>query len=269
MITKKRKSLNHRRSKKSKPESQIVCKTNVLESFETDFEKKFKTATKTENSNVERYLVNLFKTPFAPSKYTPHNDYYTYINYQWIAAKKKEMEQRNKYYVQVDSFRMVQEKVFYELIAMTKEYIKTNDSAKSRSIKNLYESMLHLDNKEAEDQVKYTTEKIDNAIATDNLYWLLAQINQNETISWGCPISWSVSKDSKHSAVYKSNISPPQLTVYDYMIYIEDDRDDAPTKQNKRLYKSKYLEFVRNLFDACLGKGHGMKAIDVWNVECD
>jgi putative endopeptidase len=129
--------------------------------------------------------------------------------------------------------------------------------------------MLHLDDKEAEDQVKYTTEKIDNAIATDNLYWLLAQINQNETISWGCPISWSVSKDSKHSAVYKSNISPPQLTVYDYMIYIEDDRDDAPTKQNKRLYKSKYLEFIRNLFDACLGKGHGMKPIDVWNVECD
>jgi len=274
MFTKTRKSLNHRfksktKSKKCKPESQIVCKTNVLESFETDFEKKFKTTTKTENSSVERYLVNLFKTPFAPSKYTPHNDYYTYINYQWIAAKKKEMEQRNKYYVQVDSFRMVQEKVFYELIEMTKEYIKTNDTAKSRSIKNLYESMLHLDDKEAEDQVKYTTEKIDNAIATDNLYWLLAQINQNETISWGCPISWSVSKDSKHSAVYKSNISPPQLTVYDYMIYIEDDRDDAPTKQNKRLYKSKYLEFIRNLFDACLGKGHGMKPIDVWNVECD
>ena len=272
MTTKKLKARNHRnhnKSKKFKPESQIVCKTNVLESFETDFEKKFKTATKTENSNVEKYLVNLFKTPFAPLKYTPRNDYYTYINYQWIAAKKKEMEQRNKYYVQVDSFRMVQEKVFYELIEMTKEYIKTNDTAKSRSIKNLYESMLHLDNKEAEDQVKYTTEKIDNAIATDNLYWLLAQINQNETISWGCPISWSVSKDSKHSAVYKSNISPPQLTVYDYMIYIEDDRDDAPTKQNKRLYKSKYLEFVRNLFDACLGKGHGMKPIDVWNVECD
>ena len=126
MLTKTRKSLNHHfksktKSKKCKPESQIVCKTNVLESFETDFEKKFKTATKTENSSVERYLVNLFKTPFAPSKYTPHNDYYTYINYQWIAAKKKEMEQRNKYYVQVDSFRMVQEKVFYELIEMTKE----------------------------------------------------------------------------------------------------------------------------------------------------
>ena len=87
------------------------------------------------------------------------------------------------------------------MIEIVKEYIKENDTAKSRAIKNLYESMLHLDDKEAEDQIRFTTEsRIDKAIAMDDLYWLLAQINQNETISWGCPIVWSVSKDSKHSS---------------------------------------------------------------------
>lgn len=271
MITKKRKSFNnHCKSKKCRtPSSQIMCKPKVLESFESDFEKTFKTATNHQNSNIERYLANLFKIPFSPLKYTPRNDYYTYINYKWIASKTKETQQHRKYYTQIDSFRMVQEKVYYEMINITKEYIKSNDTAKSRAIKNLYESMRRLDDSEAETQIKYTTEKVDNAIATDNLYWLLGQINQNETISWGCPISWSVSKDSKHSTLYKSNISPPQLTVYDYLIYIEDERDDAATKQNKRLYKSKFLEFIQKMFDACMGKGHGIKPTDIWDVECE
>ena len=240
-----------------------------MNSFESEFEKTLQTLTKRQNSNTEKYLVKLFKTPFSPSKYTPRNDYYTYINYQWIASETKRTTQHRNYYVQVDSFRMVQEKVYHELINITKEYIKSNDTAKSRAIKNLYESMLNLDDKEAEDQVMNTTKKVDNAIASDNLYWLLAQINQNETISWGCPISWSVSKDSKHSSVYKSNISPPQLTAYDYLIYIEDDRDDAPTKQTKRTFKLKYLEFIQKMFDNCIGKGHGIKPSDVWDVECE
>ena len=60
-------------------------------------------------------MVKLFKTPFAPSKVTAKNDYYDYINYQWIANKSKELQEKNKYYVQADSFRITQEKVYYEL----------------------------------------------------------------------------------------------------------------------------------------------------------
>jgi putative endopeptidase len=247
----------------------MVCKSKVLEGFESDFEKTFQTSTKHQNLTFQNDLAKLFKTPFSPSKYNPRNDYYTYINYQWIASKAKDAQQHLKHYVQVDSFRIVQEKVYYELINMTKAYTKSNDTAKSRAIKNLHESMVNLDEKEAEDQVKYTTKKVDSAIANDNLYWLLAQINQNETIAWGCPISWSVLKDSKHSSVYTSDISPPQLTLYDYLIYIEDEKDDAQTKQNKRICKSKYLRFIQDLFDACMGKGHGIKASDIWDVECD
>lgn len=236
MTTRKQNTKSKSKTKKckmSKQELQLACKTNthVLESFEKDFEKTFKHNLTTENANIEKNLVKMFKTPFTPSKYTPKNDYYTYINYQWISDKTKELQQKSKYYVQVDSFRITQEKVYYELIDIIKDYIKTNDSAKSRAIKNLYESMLYLDNKEAEDQVSYTMQyKIDKAVTEDNLYWLLAQINQNETISWGCPIAWSVSKDSKHSEIYKSNISAPQLTIYDYMIYVDDETADAPTK---------------------------------------
>jgi len=268
-ITKKCKS-----SSLSKSELRLICKNgpnHVLESFEKDFEKTFKYNLKKENANVQKSLIKIFKTPFAPSKITQQNDFYTYINYNWIHKQTKELVKTKKFYVQMDNFRITQEKVYYELMDIVKEYIKTNDTAKSRAIKNLYESMLHLDDKEAEDQVLLTKNAIEKAIETDvdnsSLYWLLAQINQNEVLSWGCPISWTVSKDQKNSTVYKSTISPPQLTIYDYTLYIDDESVDAETKKYRRILKSKYLNYIDEMFDACLGKGHGVKASDVWDVE--
>lgn len=260
--------------KLSKPELRLICKNgtnHVLESFEQEFEKTFTHNLKKENANVQKSLIKIFKTPFAPSKITPQNDYYTYINYNWIHKQTKELARNKKFYVQLDNFRITQEKVYYELMDIVKEYIKTNDTAKSRAIKNLYECMLHLDDKEAEDQVLLTQSVIEKAIDTDvdnaNLYWLLAQINQNEVLSWGCPISWTVAKDQKRSTIYKSTISPPQLTIYDYTLYIEDETVDAQTKKYRRKLKSKFLEYVEAMFDVCLGKGHGQKAGDVWDVE--
>lgn len=269
----------HIATKKCKPtkhELQLACKTNenqirVLKSFEAEFEKTFKHTLTKENENVQKSLIKTFKTPFAPSKITPQNDFYTYINYKWINKQTKELARTKKFYVQLDNFRITQEKVYYELIQIVKGYIKNNDTEKSRAIKNLYESMLHLDDREAEDQVLLTRTLIEKAIDTDvdnnNLYWLLAQINQNEVLSWGCPISWTVSKDQKRSSFYKSTVSPPQLTIYDYTLYIDDETVDDEIKRYRRKLRSKYFEYIDGMFDACLGKGHGCKASDVWDVE--
>ena len=219
------------------------------------------------HDDVQQSLIKLFKTPFAPSNVTPKTDFYTYINHKWMQSQTNEA--KTKYYVQLDSFRMVQEKVYYELIEIVKDYIKNNDTELSRSMKNLYYCMLNLDDHETKKQIIITKNAIDHAINTDSLYWLLAQINQNEVLSWGCPISWMVDKDQKNSKYYKSSISEPQLTLYDYELYIENSNDDAATKTYKKQVKAKYLEYVDEMFDACLGKNHGLKALDVWNVEYD
>jgi len=262
-----------KKCKLSPSKLRLICNgtSHVLESFEQEFEKTFTHNLKKENANVQKSLIKIFKTPFAPSKITPQNDYYTYINYNWIHKQTKELAKINKFYVQMDNFRITQEKVYYELIEIVKEYIKNNDTAKSRAIKNLYECMLHLDDKEAEDQVLLTQSVIEKAIDTDvdnnNLYWLLAQINQNEVLSWGCPVLWTVAKDQKRSTMYKSTISQPQLTIYDYTLYIDDETADDEVKRYRRKLKSKYFQYIDEMFDACLGKGHGLKASDVWDVE--
>ena len=58
-------------------------------------------------------------------------------------------------------------------------------------------------------------------IQGDDLIKFLAHMNSSEMISWGCPISWMVLPDEKNSQIYKNYISPYQLSIYDYEIYLD------------------------------------------------
>ena len=267
----KKKSNVTKKCKPSQKELKLYCQehANVFNQFEKEYEEKFKETLKKHDEGTEEQLIKLFKTPFTPTKYRPQDDYYTYINYQWLSDKTTELKDNLKYYVQVDSFRVTQEKVYYELIDIVKEYIKTNKSSQAKSIKSLYTSLYNLDDKAAEDFVKYYVEMTDKRIASDDIYEILGDINKNEIISWGCPLVWSVMKDEKNVKYYRTTISAPQLTIYDYTIYIEDDTDDQNTKKYKKEFKKRYLEFIKIMFDLCLGKNNGIKASDVWDCEYD
>jgi putative endopeptidase len=274
MKTKKQKIIANNRTKKCKPtqsELKVYCKkdANTFNQFEEEYEKTFKVSLTKQYNDFERELIKLFKTPFTPTKYKPTNDYYTYINYQWLDKKTQELKKESKYYVQVDSFRIAQEKVYYELIDIVKDYIKKNNSRKAKAIKCVYESLYNLDDKSAENYVKHYAELTDKRISHGNLYDILSGINRNEVISWGCPIVWSVFRDEKNVKYYRSTISAPKLSLYDYKLYIEDTEDDQDTKKYKKIFKKKYIAFINKIFDVCLGKGHGLKGEYVWECEYD
>ena len=249
----------------------VYCRehANTFNQFEKDYEEKFKDNLTKHHENAEKELIKLFKTPFTPTKYKPQDDYYTYINYQWLSDKTKEIKSKLKYYVQVDSFRVTQEKVYYELIDIVKEHIKTNKSPQAKAIKNVYESLYNLDDKSAEKYVQYYVDLTDQRIASGDIYDILGGMNKNEIVSWGCPIVWTVMKDEKNVKYYRSTISAPQLTIYDYEIYIEDEEADQNTKKYKKEFKIRYLEFITKIFELCLGKDNGLKATDVWDCEYD
>ena len=273
MKTQKKKTFNNctKKYKPSQKKLNMYCKkhANTFNSFEEEYGKKIKVQLSQHEKKLENKLTNLFKTPFTPSKYNPQNDYYTYINYSWLSDKNKELKRNLKYYVQVDSFRVTQEKVYYELIDIVKKYIKHNKSRKANAIKTVYDSFNNLDNKSTEDYVKYYVELIDKLIATGNIYEILGSQNKNEIISWGSPLVWNVLKNEKNVKYYMSNISAPKLTLYDYELYIENTKDDQNTKKYKNKFKRKYLEFISTMFNLCLGKNHGFKATDVWDCEYD
>jgi len=200
------------------------------------------------------------------------NDFYSYVNDSWLKETETAIENTPKYYVQVDTFRIVQEQVYYKLIEYMKNYIKENPhSEKAMAIKNIYDSVHNDTIASTHFHTQRINRIIDGFIDQNDMYGLLAYINSNEIVSWGSPIVWSSLPDEKNVKVYVSHLSPVQLSLYDYMLYIEDDKDDNDSKSYKKYIKHKFLVYVTELFRACLGdvQFKNYDPQDVWDVELE
>jgi hypothetical protein len=129
--------------------------------------------------SVQTDLINMVKTPYAPSKYTPQSDFYSYINYSWLSEQdKKAKSESKKFYSQIDSFRLVQEKVYYELMDIVKEYTRTSHSSLSKNIKDVYDSLIHGDSKLLHKQMRNTLNEIDYIIEHKDVLDLLVYFNK-------------------------------------------------------------------------------------------
>jgi putative endopeptidase len=232
--------------------------------FEKELGKKYN-----KNYIVQKELIKIFNTPYAPAKFSQRSDFYSYINYSWLTEQDKiANSQEKKFYSQIDSFRVVQEKVYYELIAIVKDFVKKNKhSTKSKNLISLYNSIFNNDWELIKGHINETIDKINNLVESENVLDLLAFLNKNEIISWQAPLVFSIESDDKDSTIYRCKISQPQLSLYDYTLYIEDRNDDQNTKKYKNIFKKKYLKFISDIFDSCLGKNHGLKPEDVWEIE--
>ena len=134
--------------------------------------------------NVQKGIIKNLKTAVNPSGIKPYNDYYSYVNERWL--NKEQVTKHQKYIVQVDNFRLVQDKVYYELIEIVKEYIKTNHSPLAKCMKNFYHSMLRLTSQDESKLYGQTyVEQLDNIRQNKNNLWkLLGLINSNEIIAY-------------------------------------------------------------------------------------
>jgi putative endopeptidase len=221
-----------------------------------------------------KFLMDTFEKHNNDKKETEliKNDFYGYVNESWLKKTEMEIEDTPKFYVQFDTFRIVQEKVYYELIEYVKDYIKKNPhSEKATAIKNIYISMSSDTVKATRLQAKAINDVIDSFVAKDNMYALLAYINSNEIVSWGSPIVWKSLPDEKNVKKYISHLSPVQLSLYDYILYIDDPADNQEAKTYKKFIKSHYLSYIRETFKACLGDQQYLNydPEDIWQVELD
>jgi putative endopeptidase len=196
------------------------------------------------------------------------NDFYSFINNEWI--NQIDEEKNKKFYVELDNFRIVQEKVYYQLIGYVKQYIKDDPHSKEAiAIKNVYQSLTTNTIDSIKKHAKNILAETNEFIEKNDMYGLLADINTNEIISWGAPIQWSLLPDEKNVKKYISHLSSPQLSIYDYLIYIEDPDDDKESKQYKKFVKDNFFVYVDEVFTACLGKNHGYNPQDIWDIEYD
>ena len=134
---KKIKDLNNKTKKKrnnliknNKPEKlSNLCKksANTYNTFEDKIEeifKKNKLNIVSTSYNLEKQIVSDIKKAVNPSNVKPNEDFYSYINDRWISDY--ELREEQKYIIQVDDFRITQDKVYRELIQIIENYISNS-----------------------------------------------------------------------------------------------------------------------------------------------
>ena len=120
----------------------VICPIG-LKPFEEEFSKKF--TDKISSSTKKKRFVKQLLSQFAPNSIQPKNNFYDYINYQWL--KDVSVEDQQKYIVQVDNFRLTQDKVYRDLDQIIVDYIKTNNNKLSTNLKNFRKSVIAMNPK--------------------------------------------------------------------------------------------------------------------------
>jgi len=275
VLSKKNKNNNNRSTtKKSRIKKQfaddekaIICKNfATFETFEDKIEEKFRKANidfLSTNYNLEKKILTDLKKAVSPSQILPQNDFYSYVNERWM--KEFDIERQHGYLAQVDNFRLVQDKVYNELLEIMKEYISTHNDRRAKSMKNLHTSLLRLDtNEQSMSHAKNALKKIDGFLKDEKGLWkLLGYINNNEMINNGSPFGWSLNPDDKEPTRYRCFIEPAKLPIIDIMVYFDDGTDDKYKKE----YRKQYINFLDNIFTNAFGKNHEFDVQSIYDIE--
>ena len=283
-IKKMRETKNKTRKRKEKsttslyltPEQQsIVCKNsaNTFATFEDKVEelfKKNKMDVVSTSFNLEKQIVSELKKAVNPTGIKPNDDFYSYINDRWITDY--QLTEQQQYIVQIDDFRIVQDKVYRELIQITENFIsnpKTKNSKKAICIKKAYNSFKAYNTDEQTRCLSETFVEFIDEIKKDkgNIWKRLGLMNKNELISSGCPFVWTINPDDKDPTIYRCYLEPPQLSLIDSAVYFDDNTDTKKIKKYKQNYRKQFFTYLNNLFTIAFGENHGFNVKDVFDTE--
>ena len=136
MNTKNKKS----NTKKKKTQKTALNKITIgLKAFEDNFKD-----THLANKKKNLLLVSKYQ-PIGTWKISPKDNFYNYINYEWLANIK--VDDQQKYITQVDDFRLTQDKVYRQLHDIIIDYIKNNNNRLATNMKNYYDSVIKMNSK--------------------------------------------------------------------------------------------------------------------------
>jgi putative endopeptidase len=214
------------------------------------------------NKKTKKQFVKELMVKFAPTTIKPNHNFYDYINYVWL--KNVSLEKQQKYIVQVDDFRLAQDKVYHQLDEIITSYVKHNDNKLARNLKNYYKSVIDMNPKQYTKKLAHETLNVIEQFLTGNNPWaLVAYVNKMEPLAPYAPLSWSVGPDEKDNKVFRCYISGCQFGMIDINAYF-DDGTDVKYKAN---YRQKYFQYIKKIFDTLLGPGHGYDPKDIYDVE--
>jgi putative endopeptidase len=233
-----------------------------LKPFEENFSIKLKKDKKSIAKKKKEFVKQLL-SKFSPNSIKPENDYYDYINYQWL--QNVSVEDQQKYIVQVDDFRLTQDKVYKELDDLILKYIKTNNNKLSKNLYNYRKSVIEMNPKPYTKKLAFESiSKIDEFFQENNPWKLLAFFNNDEMLCNSAPFVWSLQPDEKNTTLYASYVNSHHFELVDMNIYFNDGKD----VQYKREYTQAYKKNIKDIFNILLGKNN-YNPQDVFDVETE
>jgi predicted metalloendopeptidase len=209
---------------------------------------------------MKEFVINL-NSRYAPDKITPQNDFYTYINYRWLKNNEIDSIKKSKtqgYLTSFDNFKITQDKVYWQLNDILKNYVEHNNGKKSLAVKNFYSSVInlndiHTSNKYLQDYIIYLDEMRKDK---NNIWALLGLLSRNEMIKTQLPLFWEMAPNDINITKNKLHIFPVQPNILDPKAYTDDDN----------YYKKKYIQMCKKLFSKCLNKSYYKHYKDSYNV---
>jgi putative endopeptidase len=258
-------------------QKELICKEipSTFKSFEDNVDKilkKNKMDVTSTTFDLEKEIIKDIKKAVSPSNITPNNDYYSFVNERWL--KNMDIEAYQSYITQIDDFRLVQDKVYRELIEIINNYIKdptTKNTQKGKCIKNAFESFKsHNTLRQVQCLAKSVVEYIDELRKVKSNVWeKLGRINENEIISSGAPFVWSINPDDKDPTKYKCYLEPPEVTLLDLDIYYDYPEDTEDDKKYKNKYRNSYFKYLDRIFTIAFGENHSFNMKDIYNTEIE
>jgi putative endopeptidase len=256
---------SNKKGKKARNNTQKINKCPIgLKPFEEDFSKKLpKGHLKISSSKKTKLFAKQLLSQFSPNSIQPKDNFYDYINYQWL--KEVSLQDQQKYIVQVDNFRLTQDQVYRQLDEIIIDYVKNNNNKLAKNLKNFRKSVLDMNPKPYSRKLAHESIKtIEKLFEINNPWKLLAFFNSDEMICGNAPFVWSMNPDEKNTKVYTSYVTPHQFELVDLSVYYDDGKDVS----YKKKYRLEYNKFVKNIFNVLLGKNN-FNPQDIFDVEVE
>lgn len=240
---------NITRKKLTDYEKQQVCGSNVLiyNSFERNNTTKELIKLNKLNSDYDAHFFKFLK--LNPT-IKPYDNYYKYVNESWITNVK--LTNNQKYISKIDSFSLIQNKVFYEIIDIFNQISKSNSTSKEIiNMKEFYESsQTYLSLSTSMNYIKECVHIIDKLLKEplkNNLWKLLAFICKNKMVeSNGSPIFFEIKPDELNTSIYSTYLEPIRLPI-DLSVFINNNVDY--NKDILHNYKKYLSEMVNKIFN--------------------
>jgi putative endopeptidase len=243
---------------KSQSERVNVCPS--IRPFESQFDQQISTHLIKSNEEFKKKIAKQLLQKFSPTNISMKDDFYHYINFSWL--KGVSVNEQQKYIVQIDEFRLSQDRVYKELDAIIVEYIEKHQNKLAQELHHFRTSVIQMNSqKDSCQRAQQTIQMVDTIREHGTVWKMLANINRDEMIARNAPFSWSMNPDEKRAGYYCCYIYPHAFSFTDIDVYFNQE-----TEYSKK-YIRKFKQYCREIFHKLLGPNHGFKTDSIFEVE--